>query len=206
VFNSDGSDGGLAANPIRCAAKYLYDNKLTEGEEVAIECCGTVRTLTVSSFNGVARSVAVNLGKPECEKLGKERLNYDCQNPTIVKIGNEHCVVFVDNTDKVDMEEMWQSLANDGIIEQNCFLECVRLVNNVTLKMRVYEKINGETYSCGSAAAAAAIAAIENGACLSGETITVKLKGGDLFVILKNNGEVELDGSVKESFKGIIEI
>ena len=82
----------------------------------------------------------------------------------------------------------------------------MRVVNNVTLKMRVWEKVNGETWACGSAAAAAATAAIVNGKCVKGETITVKLKGGDLFVKLGDNGEVELDGSVKQSFKGIIEI
>jgi diaminopimelate epimerase len=72
--------------------------------------------------------------------------------------------------------------------------------------MRVWEKVNGETWACGTAAAAVASAAIANGYCLKGEIITVKLKGGDLFAKLNDNGEIELDGTVKESFKGIIEI
>ena len=104
------------------------------------------------------------------------------------------------------MEALGQALCYSGIFPQGVFLECVRVVNNVTLKMRVWEKVNGETWACGSAAAAAATAAIVNGKCVKGETITVKLKGGDLFVKLGDNGEVELDGSVKQSFKGIIEI
>ncbi|MDE7400582.1 MAG: diaminopimelate epimerase, partial [Clostridia bacterium] len=64
----------------------------------------------------------------------------------------------------------------------------------------------GETWACGTAAAAAATAAIINGNCTKGETITVKLKGGDLSVKLDENGDVELDGFVKQAFKGIIEI
>ncbi len=36
--------------------------------------------------------------------------------------------------------------------------------------------------------------------------VTVKLKGGDLFVKLNADGEVELDGTVRQSFEGMIEI
>ena len=72
--------------------------------------------------------------------------------------------------------------------------------------MRVFGKVNGETWSCGTAAAAAAIAAIERGDCSRGELITVKVKGGDLFVKINEDGSVEVDGPVKQAFKGIIEI
>ena len=81
----------------------------------------------------------------------------------------------------------------------------MRVVNNVTVKMRVWDRINGETWSCGTAAAAAAVAAVKCGQCSYGEIITVKLKGGDLFVKFDESG-VELDGSVKQSFEGSIEI
>ncbi|MDE7086981.1 MAG: carbamoyl phosphate synthase large subunit, partial [Clostridia bacterium] len=65
VFNRDGSNGGLAANPIRCVAKYLYDNRMVSSTEINIESCGSVKKLNVNSFNGVASSVSVNLGKPK---------------------------------------------------------------------------------------------------------------------------------------------
>ncbi len=218
VFNRDGSDGGLAANPIRCVAKYLYDNKLVNSDEITVENCGIVRKLNVNCFNGVASSVSVNLGKPSftaskipCKLDGEvidRTLNIDGAdyNVTCVNVGNPHCVIFVDKVDDVDMEALGQSLIYSGLFPAGIFLECVRVVNNVTLKMRVWEKANGETLACGTAAAAAAVAAIINGKCSKDETITVKLKGGDLFVKLNENGEIEIDGSVKQTFKGIIEI
>ncbi len=218
VFNRDGSDGGLAANPIRCVAKYLFDNRLVNSDTVTIESCGLVRKLTVNSFNGVASSVAVNLGKPEfdgktipCALDGEvidRSVTIDGKEYkiTCVNVGNPHCVIFVDRVEDIDLEGLGQAFAYSGLFPQGVFLECVRVVNNVTLKMRVWERANGETWACGTAAVAAATAAIINGKCLKGETITVKLKGGDLFVKLDENGDVELDGSVKQSFKGIIEI
>lgn len=218
VFNSDGSDGGLAANPIRCVAKYLFDNRIVKSENISIESCGTVRNLSVNSFNGVASSVAVNLGKPsfvgikipctlDGEIIDREIvLDGKTYNVTCVNVGNPHCVIFVDRVENIDMDALGQALGYSGMFPNGVFLECVRVVNGVTVKMRVWEKANGETWACGSAAAAAATAAIINGKCVKGETITVKLKGGDLFVKLDDNGEVELDGFVKQSFRGIIEI
>ena len=82
----------------------------------------------------------------------------------------------------------------------------MRVVNNVTVKMRLWEKSNGETLSCGTAAVAAAVAAIESGYCKNNEIITVKQQGGDLFVRFNERGEIELDGTVRQSFEGLIEI
>lgn len=218
VFNRDGSNGGLAANPIRCVAKYLFDNRIVNTENISIESCGSVRNLTVNCFNGVASSVAINLGKPsfdgkkipcslEGEIIDRElEIDGKTYKATCVNVGNPHCVIFADKVEDIDIEALGQSLSYSEIFPGGIFLECVRVVNNVTVKMRVWEKVNGETWACGSAAAAAATAAIINGKCVKGETITVKLKGGDLFVKLDENGEVELDGFVKQSFKGIIEI
>ncbi|MGN0817988.1 MAG: diaminopimelate epimerase, partial [Candidatus Coproplasma sp.] len=126
---------------------------------------------------------------------------------TKVKLGKNHFVTFCDRVDDVDFEELSQELSANCKEFADCtFLECVRVVNNVTVRMRVWSKINGETWSCGTAAAAAAIAAIKKGDCAGDQTITVKLKGGDLFIKSDRDGNVELDGPVKEAFKGIIEI
>ena len=218
VFNRDGSNGGIAANPLRCVAKYLYDNKFTTSENITVESCGQVKKLSMNIFNGVATSVSVNLGKPTFNgadipcKLDGEIIDREIEidgnklKVTCVNIGIPHCVIFVDKVDDVDLEALGQSIVYSGLFPEGVFVECVRIVNNITVKARVWEKINGETWSCGTAAAASALAAIALGRCSKGEIITVKLKGGDLFVKLNDDGDVELDGSVKESFRGIIEI
>ncbi len=217
VFNRDGSDGGMAANPLRCVAKYLYDNGLAV-ENMQIETCSGVKNLSVSSFNGKASSVSVNLGAPvfdgakipstfngevvdrAVEFGGKE------YKVTLVNVGNPHCVIFCDKVDDVDIDALGQAITESNCFPKDVFVECVRVVNGVTLKMRVWERINGETLSCGTAAAAAAAAAVKRGLCHRDEIITVKLKGGDLFVKYNGCGELELDGPVKLSFEGSIEI
>ena len=217
VFNRDGSDGGMAANPLRCVAKYLFDNGLA-GENMTVETCSGVKSLSVSSFNGKASSVLVDLGKPAFDgkkipstfegTVINKAVNFGGKEYTVtlVNVGNPHCVIFCDNVDDVDIEALGQTVSESGYFPHGAFVECVRVVNNLTVKMRVWEKGNGETWSCGTAAAAAAVAAAESGLCLKNENITVKLKGGDLFVNYRNDGKVELDGTVKLSFEGSIEI
>ncbi|MBD5632726.1 MAG: diaminopimelate epimerase, partial [Clostridia bacterium] len=217
VFNRDGSDGGMAANPLRCVAKYLFDNKLA-AENMTVETCDGVKKLSVSSFNGKASSVSVNLGKPQFDgKKIPSTFEGDVINKTVnfggkdyqitlVNIGNPHCVIFCDKTDDIDLDALGQAVTESGYFPHGAFVECVRVVNNVTIKMRVWEKLNGETWSCGTAAVAAAVASAVCGHCLYGEIITVKLKGGDLFVKYYRGGNAELDGTVKLSYEGSIEI
>lgn len=211
VFNRDGSDGGIAANPIRCAAKYLYDNGIVQGDEFTIESCGEVKNVSINHVNGVASSVCEVLGKPEVTENNNFELlsatdSYNCKKSYSVEIGNSHCVIFCDKVDDVDIEDVGQTLIMSGAIKPETYVEFVRVVNNVTIKVRAWDKSNGETLACGTAAAAAALAAIRSGECNENEIITIKLKGGDLFVKLNANGEPELDGSVKQTYKGIIEI
>lgn len=207
VYNRDGSLAGLAANPIRCVAKYLFDNGYA-GEEMKIETCCGVKKLSVSSFNGKASSVSVNLGKPEIDKNPAKKIVYGGKefDAYYVNVGNPHCVIFCDKVESVDMDALGQAVSESNLFPKGVFVECVRVVNRVTVKMRVWEKGNGETWACGTAAAAAAVASIVNGYCAYGEIVTVKLKGGDLFVKYENGGEIELDGTVKLSFEGSIEI
>ncbi|MGN0808210.1 MAG: carbamoyl-phosphate synthase large subunit [Candidatus Coproplasma sp.] len=211
VFNRDGSDGGIAANPIRCAAKYLYDSCFINCDEFTIESCGVAKKVSINHINGVASSVAEVLGTPKVTENNSFAVlsavdGYHCNKSYSVEVGNKHCVIFCDNVDDVDIEDIGQTLIMTGAIKPDEYVEFVRVVNNVTVKVRAWDKSNGETLSCGTAAAAAALSAIKSGECKSDEIINVKLKGGDLFVKLNENGEAELDGSVKQTYKGIIEI
>lgn len=205
IFNSDGSDCGLAANPLRCVAKYLFDNRLA-GEKLTLESACGVKELLVNSFNGKASSVSVNLGQPDVNTGKTFDFRGKTYSVTSVNVGNPHCVIFDDKIEETDIDALGQALIESGEFPKGTYLEIVRVVNRVTIKMRVWERGNGETWSCGTAAAAAAVAAVANGKCVYGAIITVKLKGGDLFVKYDFGGDVELDGTVKQSFEGSIEI
>ena len=121
-------------------------------------------------------------------------------------VGNKHCTIFCDKVDDVDMEGLGQAVISSGQFPGITYIECVRVVNDLTLKLRVWDRVNGEMMACGTAAAAVTAVAVELGMCQNCNVITVKLRGGDLFVRHLEDGSLVLDGSVKQSFEGVIEI
>ena len=124
---------------------------------------------------------------------------------TCCNVGNPHCVVFCPKVEAVDLEAVGPLFEHAAIFPERVNTEFVRVVNAGTLKMRVYERGNGETYACGTGACAAVIAATENGLLQKGRDITVKGKGGDL-TVLYTDDDVVLTGDAVMVCEGWVEI
>ena len=58
---------------------------------------------------------------------------------------------------------------------------------------------------CGTGACAVAVACVLNGYCKKDELITVKLRGGDLQIMYKEDGTVLMTGPATKVFDGTIE-
>ena len=125
-------------------------------------------------------------------------------NITCVSMGNPHCVVFVEgDIDHIDLEKIGPMFEHDPLFPERVNTEFVTVLNDHTLKMRVWERGSGETWACGTGACAVAVAACENGFCQKGEDIKVKLRGGDLIVnytdetvYMTGNAETVYEGEV----------
>lgn len=217
VFNLDGSEGKMAGNSIRCVGKFLYDNDIVKKDKITIETASGVKVLRLFTRDGKVSSVKVSMGKAELNAAkipvlidNEKVINYPYEigskqyNITCCAVGNPHCVVFVDNVDRIDIESVGPQFETAPIFPERVNTEFVRVVNSKTLKMRVWERGNGETQACGTGACAAVIAAVENGYCNKDEDITVKVKGGDLIVNYSDTG-VTLTGDCNLVYKGEIE-
>ena len=217
IFNIDGSEGKMAGNAIRCVGKFLYDNNIVKKEQMSIETASDIKALSLFTRNGKVSSVTVDMGKAELEP-NKIPVNLEGEKiigtPAVIggqeykinccAVGNPHCVVFVDNVDKVKLPDIGPQFETADIFPERINTEFVRVVNETTLKMRVWERGNGETQACGTGACAAVICAVENGYCNKGENITVKVKGGDLIVNYTDE-KVTLTGDCNLVYKGEIE-
>ena len=114
------------------------------------------------------------------------------------------CVVFCDDPSSLDLEKLGPKFEHAAYFPERINTEFVRIVNDDTLRMRVYERGNGETVACGTGACAAVIAATENGYVEKGKDITVKLVGGDL-VVNYSDHEVILTGDAVMVYEGVVE-
>ncbi len=122
-----------------------------------------------------------------------------------VGVGNPHCVVFSRFVDKEPVERIGTLFEHHAAFPERTNTEFVRVVNSHELKMRTWERGNGETLACGTGACAAVIAAVLNGYCPLDENITVQARGGTLHV--RYTGEtVYLTGNTMLCFEGTVEI
>ena len=79
--------------------------------------------------------------------------------------------------------------------------EFARVINKNTLRLRVWERGNGETLACGTGACAAVAAAVKLGLLPAEKHIDVKLPGGTLSVVYTQD-RVLLAGEAVLIFEG----
>ena len=222
MFNRDGSEGRLCANGLGCVAKYLYESGIVQTREMTIETLAGIRSVKLTTCDGLVTKAKTEIGQVNFDAAsvpvnadGRERLISDTltlagdeYKVTCVSLGNPHCVIFADDMgfdiSRTDVESIGYAIEHDPAFPERTNVEFVHVIDDHTIIARVWERGSGETNACGTGACAAAAAAVENGWCRSGE-ITVYVKGGAL-VVDYQNGEVFLTGSMKEVYRGSVEI
>ena len=112
--------------------------------------------------------------------------------------------MFFDDIDSLDLSVIGPQIEQADIFPERTNCEFIRVVNDDTLRVRVYERSNGETKASGTGACAAVIAATENGYLEKGRDITVKLEGGDLTVNYTDE-RVILTGDAVLVYDGVYE-
>lgn len=219
MYNADGSEGAMCGNGIRCVAKYVYDHGIVRKDHMSVETKSGIKQLELTVEDGKAVYVKVNMGeavlKPseipvqaEGEDFIARQIEAGGENYTVtcVSMGNPHCVVFTEGIDGMDLEKTGPLFENHPLFPDRINTEFVEVLDDHTLKMRVWERGSGETISCGTGTCAAAVAAVLNGHCPRGEEIEVRIRGGALYDTYLENGEVLMKGPATEVFQGEIEI
>ena len=217
MFNLDGTEGEMSGNGIRCVAKYLYDNNIVRKREFTVETVSGFKEISIKTEKGEATYITVNMGVPELDAakipakaegriIGKKHVvdgvEYDI---TCVNMGNPHCVVILKHLDRFDVDKVGSAFENDPLFPERVNTEFVKVLDDHTIKMRVWERGSGETRSCGTGACAAVVAAVENGLCPANEEITVKQRGGDITVRYTDDA-VYMTGTAVKIFDGEVEI
>lgn len=216
-FNRDGSESAIAGNNILCVGKYLYDKGYVRSKFLTIETGSGVRSLRLHLRDGQVHSASVDMGRAS---LDPRDLPANCATDrmigfpmtvagreykvTGVSLGNPHCVVFEDSLDALDLKTIGTQFEYSDVFPERVNTEFVRVVNDKTIRLRVWERGNGETLACGTGACAAVVAAVENGLCEKGADITVKLAGGDATVNCTDE-RIVFTSSTERVFEGEFE-
>ena len=163
--NSDGSVSEMCGNGIRVFTRFLLDNGLTElghGETLAIGTRSGVRDVqrNLSGFQVDLGRWVLDGGEP----LVRAK-NLSIARPGLgINVGNPHVVVALASEDELDSADLTYIPQLDPEPEAGANVEFVVPADPMVrdgvgyIRMRVHERGSGETLSCGTGAAAAALA------------------------------------------------
>ena len=218
IFNADGSEAMMCGNATRCIGKYVYDNGLTTKTNLSLETNSGIKYLTLFPENGRVSQVSVDMGSPVLKArdipLAAEGDQYVDQPFTCagqqwkitgVSMGNPHCVTFVDDVEHLDLETIGPKFEFDRLFPSRVNAEFIKVLDDHTLQMRVWERGSGETFACGTGACASVVASVLCGHCPRGEEITVHLRGGDLHITWTQEGRVIMRGPAATICTGVVD-
>jgi diaminopimelate epimerase len=215
-WNADGTVSEMCGNGIRVYTRFLIEQGLATlpgGDTLAIGTRGGVRDVQLGTSG-----YQVDLGRWRLD--GGEPLvrakNLAVARPGLgINVGNPHVVVALADDDELDSVDLTFVPQLDPAPVAGANVEFVvpgdpLVVNGVGhIRMRVHERGSGETLSCGTGAAAAALAIRHWAGAGAPNQWRVDVKGGTLGVRMfpTEDGEhVALSGPAELVFDGVFRL
>ena len=219
MYNADGSRSEMCGNAIRCVGKYVHDRGLTDKTELTIETRAGIKTLWLNVVDGAVETVRVCMGSPEFrpEKIpvaaaGETFLEQpiDVLGETwivsSVNTGNPHCVTYVDDAMALDFPRIGPAFENHKMFPARANIEFVEVVDDHTLRVRVWERGSGETFACGTGSCATVAALVLRGVCPRNLPVDVHLLGGTLSITITADDDILMTGPAETAFVGCVEV
>ena len=229
MFNADGSEAQMCGNGIRCLAKYAYDHGLVKTKAITVETQAGVKSLKLITQGGKVSKVTVDMGEPRLRRSdipmrlstpprkGKARLEADEDQEdiavnenlyvhddvfeiTCVNVGNPHCVIFVEDTAKIELETLGPRIEHHPAFPERINVHFVQVISPSEVKIRTWERGSGVTLACGTGATAVCVAGAVTGR--TGRRILAHLPGGDLELEWASDNHVYMTGPAVEVFTG----
>lgn len=212
IWNNEGFEVESCGNATRCIADILFGEK-----QAARATIDTKGGLLVAEKGGDGL-VTVDMGAPRfgwqdiplAEKFHDTRYidlyvgPVDApliQSPSVVNVGNPHCIFWVKDLDIVDLAKVGPMLEHHPLFPERANITLARVDAKDHAVIRVWERGAGLTKACGTAACAVMAAGYRLKRL--GPKATITLPGGDLFMEMRgSDGHVIMTGPVAYEFEG----
>ncbi|MBI4724291.1 MAG: diaminopimelate epimerase [Rhodomicrobium sp.] len=214
ILNADGSEVSACGNATRCVAELLQPelgrSRVTIETRAGLLLADVAASGLVTADMGVPRFkwVEIPLSRP-FEDTRAIDLTYALPDgrvlagPSIVNVGNPHCIFWVNDADSYDLASFGSALEHDPLFPERANISLAEVKGEDALKLRVWERGAGITRACGTAACAAAVAAARTGR--TGRLVTVELPGGALSIEWRAaDGHMLMTGPTELEFDGVL--
>lgn len=194
IFNADGSESGQCGNGVRCVARFLIENKMTDKKHLCLSAKAGVMEVEVNDFE----RIKVNMGAPVLEPMSiplhmphrakQYVLNlFETEQKIMsVSMGNPHAILQVEDVATAPVAVVGQRISHHPAFPERTNVEFMQILSRQKVKLRVYERGVGETLACGTGACASVVAGIING--YLDNHVEVELPGGVLNIEWQGEG------------------
>lgn len=212
IYNPDGSEAEKSGNGLRIFSRCLWDRKLVDDKEFAIETAGGVVKSTV--FEG-GKMVRVEMGKitfwsneipvtgPRREVIN-EKITVSGKTFTFcaASIGNPHCVVPLPEIDEQTTKLIGPLIEIHPNFPNRTNVQFMKVLDRANIQIEIWERGAGYTLASGSSSSAAAAVAHKLGLC--DNSITVHMPGGKLAIKIGKDFDILMTGPVTKVGEGTI--
>ena len=199
-YNADGSESLACGNATRCIARYLMDEASKE-KLILTTLHGQIPAVDLGEG-----ATSVNMGQPALEwdqvPLSENIPTLELPiegSPTATGMGNPHCTFFVEDAEKINLEEMGPKFENHSLFPERTHVQFASIKAPNQIRMRVWERGVGVTLASGSSSCATAVAANRRG--LTEKKVQIELDGGILNINWLEDG-VWMTGPTMKVFTG----
>ncbi len=216
IFNPDGSEAALSGNGTRCAAAYLYHQRLWQGKQLRLSTCAGVKLYLLRKDDGNGRyEFDSELGQPKfdsasipmltdapLDQVVDYKLAVDGEHfkVTALQMGNPNCCLFVNDFNHLDWRRIGKSIENHEQFPDRTNVVFVRVKDRHNIELRIWERGVGETTASGTGSCAAAVAAMVRKE--TERAIEVEMQGGRAKIQWRDDGEVVITGTAEVIYAG----
>jgi len=153
-YNADGSMADMCLNGIRCAAEYIWSNKLSKKK--ILNLVVKSKSILCEKHKGLIECVLDLPRAYNNVKLEKQLAKYlKSEIYSLIEVGNLHLCINKRGIKTLDLSRLYMQLRKI-IKPYNINLSVYKKSPNNNVEIRTYENGAGETLSCGSASASVA--------------------------------------------------
>lgn len=212
IFNPDGSEAEKSGNGLRIFSRYLWEKGLVKEYPFTIQ---TIGGSVVSRISADGKSVTVEMGQVSFDAhdipvdgehgdVIHKKLTID--NKTFIfnaaSIGNPHCVIITDTISPEDTKKYGPLLENHPKFPNRTNIQFMKIIDQSTVQIEIWERGAGYTLASGSSSTAAAAVAFKLNLCTN--EITVKMQGGELQLNFTDDFHATMTGPVAAVYSGTL--
>lgn len=197
-YNSDGSQGEMCGNGIRCFSKYVYDKDLVKTEKFTVETLAGVKTIGLEvDVNNQVEYITVDMGEAildpsliplvsdqdqvleESLSLGQDEIVFSA-----ALVGVPHVVIFQDKIDQLQVNKLGRQIENHPLFPKKTNVNFVKILARDKIEIYTWERGAGRTLGCGTGASASVFIGHKLGKL--DEKVQVLAEGGEMEIHIQD--------------------